>query len=79
MHIKADSILESKIFKKPSLKMSKQVITRAFILQLKKDKTKYMLWKYRLALTISWSETGPKLVTKMSVFTSVTRSDEAGN
>lgn len=31
------------------------------------------------SLTISWSETGPKLVTKMSVFTSVTRSDEAGN
>ena len=32
-----------------------------------------------MSLTISWSETGPKLVTKMSVFTSVTRSDEAGN
>lgn len=31
------------------------------------------------SLTISWSETGPKLVTKMSVFTSVTRSDEARN
>lgn len=28
---------------------------------------------------MSWSETGPKLVTKMSVFTSVTRSGEAGN
>lgn len=35
--------------------------------------------KNAVSLTISWSETGPKLVTKMSVFTSVTRSDEAGN
>lgn len=30
-------------------------------------------------LTMSWSETGPILVTKMSVVTSVTRSVEAGN
>lgn len=28
---------------------------------------------------MSWSETGPILVTKMSVLTSVTRSVEAGN
>lgn len=35
--------------------------------------------KNAVSLTISWSETGPKLVTKMSVFTSVTRSDEAEN
>lgn len=35
--------------------------------------------KNAVSLTMSWSETGPKLVTKMSVFTSVTRSGEAGN
>lgn len=35
--------------------------------------------KDSVPLTISWSETGPKLVTKMSVFTSVTRSGGAGN
>ena len=49
---------------------------------------KHLVYKFRkcskkaknaVSLTMSWSETGPKLVTKMSVFTSVTRSGEAGN
>ena len=37
------------------------------------------IYRGEKSLTMSWSETGPMLVTKMSVLTSVTRSVEAGN